>query len=160
MFMSRKRINQIGLCSIAVLTVCMTIGCEKPPGPFVPKSCLAPPIGYCNDHTGHQAGSKPFVMDGTCCCTPTPKLMAKLHADGFCKGMDAEDLKAAYRKAGIALKGPGHTYCNGLCDHGPHVVLGGKCMSPPRPGTAYYDKVVCPNSYKHPTAQPEAVVGR
>jgi len=86
--------------------------------------------------------------------------MAKLHADGFCQDMDAEGLKARYRKEGIALKGPGHMHCNGLCSHGPHVVLGGKCMCPPRPGTAYYDKVVCPDCHEYATTQPAEIVRR
>ena len=47
-----------------------------------------------------------------------------------------------YEKAGIVLACPGHMHCNGLCKAGPHVVLGGKCMCPPTPGTDYYEKVV------------------
>ncbi len=143
MFMSHRNNKQIGLWTILILAGCMIAGCQQIPGPFVPKNLIAPPITNCNDYSGHQAGSKPVVMGGSCCCTPTPELMAKLHADGHCLNMDASALKATYQKAGIALKGPGHTYCNGLCDSGPHVVLGGKCLAPPRPGTNYYEKVIC-----------------
>jgi hypothetical protein len=129
------------LFGIVVILVAMIAGCETAPGPFVPKARISPQVVYCNDNTGHNAGSKPWVMGGTCCCTPSDALMDQLHKDGFCQGMNADDLTARYKAAGIALKGPGHQYCNGLCDHGPHVVLGGKCMCPPTPGTEYYEKV-------------------
>ena len=121
----------------------LPVGCETPPGPFVPKAAVAPEVIHCNDYTGHKAGAKPFVMGGSCCCTPTEELMAKLHADGLCTGMTADDLKAEYEKQGIVLAGPGHQRCNGLCAAGPHVVLGGKCMCPPSPGTDYYEQVTC-----------------
>lgn len=130
------------LVLVAVLALVALCGCEAPPGPFVPKAAVAPEVVYCNDHTGHKAGSKPFVMGGCCCCTPTPELMPKLQADGFCAGMTAEDLREEYAKVGIVLAGAGHERCNGLCEAGPHVVLGGKCMCPPTPGTEYAEQVV------------------
>jgi hypothetical protein len=68
--------------------------------------------------------------------------MEQLHRDGFCKEMDTQALALAYQQAGIALRGPGHMNCNGVCSHGPHVVLGGKCMCPPTPGTVYFEQVV------------------
>ena len=118
------------------------VGCEVPPPPYVPKARIAPEVVYCNDHTGHKGGAKPWIMGGTCTCTPTKELMKQLHADGFCLGMTADDLRAMYEKAGIRLRAPGHMWCNGMCKAGPHVVLGGKCMCPPTPGTEYYEKVV------------------
>ena len=138
--MHRHPISEI-LVLVGVLAL-VAIGCEKPPGPFVPRSATAPGVTYCNDHTGHKPGNKPFVMGGTCCCTPTEALMAKLHADGFCTGMTAENLREAYGEAGIKLAGPGHEHCNGLCETGPHVVMGGKCMCPPTPGTEYGELVI------------------
>ena len=117
-------------------------GCEKPPGPFVPKAAVPPKIVHCNDHTGHVPGSKPWVRGGTCCCTPSEPLMQLLHKDGFCTGMTADGLRREYEAKGIALRGPGHMFCSGLCERGPHVVLGGKCMCPPTPGTDYYERVV------------------
>ena len=136
---SRKLGRRILLAS-ALGALCST--CAQIPKPFVPKSSTAPPIVYCNDATGHKPGAVPWVLGGTCCCTPTDELMAKLHADGICVGMDAAALRAKYEEAGIALRGPGHQWCNGSCPSGPHVVLGGKCMCPPTPGTEYYERVV------------------
>jgi hypothetical protein len=117
-------------------------GCAAPPGPYVPKAANPPAIVFCNDNTGHVKGSKPWIGGGTCCCTPTEELMAKLHEDGFCAGMTADNLLDQYEKAGVSLAEKGHQWCNGLCPSAPHVVLGGKCMCPPTPGTQYYEKVV------------------
>ena len=139
--MSQRASN---VSAILILAVAIFLaGCEKPPPPpYVAKSITPPAVVYCNDNTGHKAGSKPFVMGGTCCCTPTDELMDQLHKDGYCVGMSTQDLTDEYTKAGIALKSPGHERCNGLCPSGPHVVLGGKCMCPPTPGTQYYEDVV------------------
>ena len=126
-----------GICMLAAF-----VGCEAPPSPFVPKQAVAPKVVYCNDHTGHKAGAKPWIMGGTCTCTPSAELMRKLQADGFCQGMSADRLRAMYEKQGIALRGDGHMWCNGMCEAGPHVVLGGRCMCPPTPGTEYYEKVI------------------
>ena len=139
---SQHGIHAILLAAAALVATLLAPGCETPPPPFVPKADLAPQVVYCNDHTGHVAGSRPWILGGTCCCTPTDALMAQLHRDGFCQGMSAEDLAKLYEAKGIALRRPGHEHCCGLCDKGPHVVLGGKCMCPPTPGTDYYEKVV------------------
>lgn len=128
--------------AVSLLLMIVVSGCAQLPRPYVPKGRIAPEIVYCNDHTGHKAGSKPWVLDGTCCCTPDDKLMARLHADGFCLGMDAEELRRLYREEEIKLRGPDHQWCNGFCESGPHVVLGGKCMCPPTPGTTYYERIV------------------
>lgn len=136
---SAKKIRIIVSCAVMVAFVA---GCEAPLVPYVPKALVAPQVVHCNDHTGHKAGSKPWIMGGTCTCTPTDTLMTQLHADGFAKGMSTADLRAMYEKEGIKLRGPGHMWCNGICDAGPHVVLAGKCMAPPVPGTEYYERVV------------------
>ena len=120
----------------------LSIGCEAPPPPYVPKALHAPPVIHCNDYTGHKAGTRPWIMGGTCTCTPTQELMEQLNRDGFCTDMTADSLRARYVKAGIKLRGPGHMRCNGICQAGPHVILGGKCMCPPTPGTAYYERII------------------
>lgn len=138
--MSMSPRNEIILFALC-LTVAVIAGCQAPPPPYVARQACTQVV-YCNDYTGHKPGSKPWIMGGTCCCTPSDELMAQLHRDGFCLDMTAEQLADAYRAKGIALRGKGHEHCNGLCVHGPHVVLGGKCMCPPTPGTEYYDRVV------------------
>ncbi len=122
----------------AAWTLC---GCETPPGPFVPKPTSAK-IVYCNDYTGHQAGAKPWIDGGTCCCTPSDELLAQYQRDGFCQGETLDQLIARYQAKGIKLAGPGHRHCSGLCEASPHVVLGGSCMAPPTPCTGYYDRIV------------------
>ena len=135
------------LCRLFALSAIMggvsMLGCAKPMPPYRAKSSQPPaPLKYCSDFTGHQKGAQPFVQGGTCCCTPTESLMAKLHADGFCTGWNAEQLQKAYEEKGIVnANNPAHHRCNNSCDHVPHVVLGGHCMSCPIPATANYEKV-------------------
>lgn len=140
--LSRTRISEWGVAATVALLAVSGCGTPPLPDPYVPRSAVAPEIVHCNDHTGHKSGAKPWILGGTCCCTPTPELMAALHRDGICVGMTAEDLRAKYQSAGIKLRSPDHDHCNGLCERGPHVVLGGKCMCPPTPGTEYYERVV------------------
>lgn len=139
MFISPR--NKIILAAIGLAFVAITTGCQSPPPPYVARPVCSKVV-YCNDYTGHQTGSKPWVLGGTCCCTPSEELMTQLHRDGICTDMDADQLADAYKAKSIALRGKGHQHCNGLCADGPHVVLGGKCMCPPTPGTEYYDRVI------------------
>lgn len=118
------------------------VGCAaKPPPPYVPAHRDQPAMAHCFDGLPHMDGSLPWILGGSCCCTPSEQLMAKLHADGLCQGMDAQALIALYHEKGIQLA-TDHAGCNNLCQHGPHVVKGGKCMVPPTPGTRNYEEVV------------------
>jgi hypothetical protein len=69
--------------------------------------------------------------------------MAQLHKDGHCTNMNKNDLQALYEKEGIVLRKPGSNdfHC-GLGPGGEHVVLGGKSLIPPEPGTVYFERVV------------------
>ena len=115
-------------------------GCAAKERPFEPKSAARPAPVYCFDAVGHTPGTKPFILGGTCCCTPTQALLDRYHADGLLLDMTLEDLRHAYEERGIktALD---HTACNNLCTWGPHVVKGGQCLVPPTPGTANFEEV-------------------
>jgi hypothetical protein len=118
------------------------VGCITPPPPYVPvQSGDPPPVAHCIDGVPHIAGAEPWVFGGKCCCTPSIQLMQKLHADNKCVDMDATALADKYHESGIQLA-LDHKRCNNLCEHGPHVVKGGKCMAPPTPGTWNYEEVV------------------
>jgi len=95
---------------------------------------------YCFDSVGHTPGSKPFIVGGTCCCTPTRELMDKYHKDGLLKDMELKGLLALYEQKGIktALD---HKGCNNLCQWGPHIIKGGNCMVPPTPATHNFEEV-------------------
>lgn len=131
--------NKKGIFCVS-LTLLILAGCASV-GPYVAKKETPPPIKYCNDYTGHTKGSKPFILGGTCCCTPTQKLINAYHADRVCLDLDLDGLIALYKEKGIktALD---HQGCNNLCQWGPHVVKGGKCMVTPTPGTKNYEEVV------------------
>lgn len=104
------------------------------------KSVQSPPIKYCNDATGHTPGAKPWILGGTCCCTPSPELMELYHKDGIALDLTYEDLVRMYNSAGITTD-LDHKGCNNMCDHGPHVIKGGKCMCTPTPGSKNYEEV-------------------
>jgi len=131
---SFKRLNMRRLSGVLV-GLALLAGCETIPQPYVPKPSTPPAVAHCNDYTGHLKGATPWALGGGCTCTPSPTLMAKLHADGICPELDEAGLRKLYLDKGIVLRGPKHRYCNGMCSAGPHVVLGGRCMAPPTPGT-------------------------
>ena len=122
-------------------------GCSHKPtkyfvNPYVAKSLNPPEIKHCFTTIGHKPGTKPFIHGGTCCCTPTPELMEQYHADGFLLDMDVDDLIAEYEQRGIILEHDDGWQCNNMCDSGPHLVFGGKCMVPPTIGTQNYENVI------------------
>ena len=98
-------------------------------------------VAYCNDHTGHVPGSIPFVLGGTCCCTPTQELIDAYHRDGLLPDYDLSRLIQLYEGLGIQTVRD-HRDCNNQCSWGPHVLQGGKCMVPPTPGTQHYEEII------------------
>ena len=124
-------------------------GCIQPPPPYVPAYAQRPAMAHCFDEVPHIPGSKPWILGGRCCCTPSDQLMDKLHADGFCLELDIEGLIALYHEQGIQLA-IDHQGCNNLCEYGPHVTKGGKCMVPPTPGTRNYQEVVTGEVMRQP----------
>lgn len=122
-------------------------GCSSKPtqyyvNPYVAKSLTPPEIKHCFITIGHKKGTKPFIYGGTCCCTPTHELMEQYHADGYLLDMNVEDLLAEYEIRGIVLEHGEGWQCNNMCDSGPHLVFGGKCMVPPTVGTQNYENVI------------------
>lgn len=111
------------------------------PGRMVRKTETAPPLKHCVDATGHQRRAKPFILGGTCCCTPTAKLVEEYHKDGLLLDYEITRLKSAYDERGIKTD-LDHRGCNSLCPYGPHIVKGGKCMATPTPGTRNYEEVI------------------
>ena len=130
----------------AVLWLWTSPGCGPKEPPFQPKSTEPPAVRYCFDSIGHQAGARPWILGGTCCCTPTAQLLNRYQADGYCQGMSYDELMALYHRRGIetALD---HKGCNNKCQWGPHVLWGGKCMVPPTPGTENYEQIASGMAY-------------
>ncbi len=108
---------------------------------FVAKSETPPAIRYCFDSVGHIAGSKPFILGGTCVCTPTPELLKTYQRDGYLPGYSYEGLLNLYKKRQIKTAHD-HQGCNNFCQWGPHLVKGGSCMVPPTPGTQNYEEIL------------------
>lgn len=143
MFSRRGFLGYLGMATIGLLA-----GCGTPPtkyffNPYVGKGIQPPEILHCFDTIGHKRGTYPFVLGGTCCCTPTPSLLEIYHEDGFLiEYTSVEELEKVYADKEIVLRHPEGWNCNNLCDQGPHVVFGGKCMVSPVVGTQNYENVV------------------
>ncbi len=129
------------LLGLVALFVFGLTGCGPAKIPFAAKSAESPEPIHCFDAVGHMDGSQPYILGGTCCCSPSPELMEKYHHDGFLQDMEYEDLVGAYAERGIQLASASHLCCNNLCEHGPHIIKGGKCMVSPNPGTINFEEI-------------------
>lgn len=131
------------LAMVGVAALGLSAGCEAPyrPLPYAPKAPVAPKMLACHDGVGHVQGNKPWVLGGTCCCTPTRENYERHVADGTIeRSMSYEQYLALYAGKGVATD-LDHKGCGNLCQKGPHVLLGGKCMATPTPGTWMYERV-------------------
>ena len=140
------------LCSIVLLAGCAK---EARYTLVLPKE-TSPPVAYCFDTVGHTPGAKPWVLGGTCCCTPSEKVLNDYKKGGHvAQDMTLDGLKALYEAKGIktALD---HQGCNNMCKWGPHVVKGGKCMVPPVPMTMNYEEIFS-GTFKKPEEQGKKV---
>lgn len=129
--------------AIAAALMFLSSACETPyrPVPYVAKPRTAPVQLICHDAVGHVRGSRPWVLGGTCCCTPTRANYELHRSDGTIDAaLSYDEYLGLYRDRGITTD-LDHRACGNLCANGPHVVLGGKCMSTPVPGTAFYERV-------------------
>ena len=140
--MNPSRINLMHLRLFSPIVLALFLaGCTTPEVPFVADKGPRPAPVYCFDSVGHTPGSKPFIMGGTCCCTPTQALMDKYHADAQLQDMQLAGLLALYEERSVKLLSDTHKGCNNLCQWGPHIVKGGKCMVPPTPATFNFEEV-------------------
>ena len=125
------------------LLMLLFAGCASVPSMQL-RSTEAPDAVYCNDMTGHFPGAKPWILGGTCCCTPTEEMFQIYQSEGTIPaGMDYRAFLQEFSKKDIVTDlTPGYKGSNNYDDHGPHVVLGGHSMVTPVPGTYNYECVV------------------
>ncbi|MBM4017160.1 MAG: hypothetical protein FJ288_02350 [Planctomycetes bacterium] len=118
-------------------------GCQPAyrPMPYMPKPLTAPQPLACHDAIGHITSNKPWVLGGTCCCTPTAANFAIHRNNGTVdKSMTYEAYLALFKEKGVVTD-LDHKGCGNVCTSGPHVLLGGKCMATPAPGTWMYERI-------------------
>lgn len=131
--------------ALLLLLTLLTTGCAvqqtRSYAPFRPKPDQPPAIHFCFDTVGHIAGTKPYILGGTCVCTPTEALLKDYQAHGYFVGMSFDELLQRYRDLGVQTARD-HQGCNNMCVWGPHLVKGGHCMVPPTPGTTNYEEVL------------------
>jgi|WetSurMetagenome_2_1015567.scaffolds.fasta_scaffold96302_3 hypothetical protein len=134
-----SRPGQALAASVFLMVTFMT-SCTPPP--FNARSLDAPPIKYCNDITGHRRGASPIVLGGTCTCTPTEKHYRRcINEKTIANNMTYAEFLQLYESRGYKTD-LDHRGCNNMCEWGPHVVFGGRCMATPTPGTLNYERVV------------------
>ena len=138
------------LCLIAAISL---TGCGAPP--HTPKPTVAPDIVHCFDTVGHRTGAKPWLLGGTCCCTPSQAVLEDWQQHGYFVGKTVQEVIDMYNQEGIQLACD-HQGCNNACQHGPHVIKGGKCMAPPTPGTENYEEVLFGMTYVPKAEAPKA----
>lgn len=128
----------------AFLLIIFLVGCAAPKRQVSIKSSSAPEAVYCNDATGHFTNAKPWISGGKCCCTPTRDMFAVYQSEGTVEaGVTYEQFMALFTEKGIVTDlDSGYIGSNNRDDHGPHVVLGGKSMVTPTPGTYNFEAVV------------------
>lgn len=137
---SRRSIARTVIVSFwLLLTVSTLFGCAT--REHVAKPAIAPDIVNCFDTVGHCSGAKPWLLGGTCCCTPSEQVLTDWQKQGHFAGQTVRQVMNLYHEQGIQLASS-HRDCNNACKHGPHVVKGGKCMTPPTPGTENYEEVL------------------
>jgi len=157
----RRSLAAVLWVGVAVLFSAIGCGPAYRPLPYKPAADDASlKILACHDGVGHIVGHKPWILGrqasassprgeaaglpspgGTCCCTPTPENYALHVSQGTIdRTMSYEQYLALYKERGIVTD-LDHKGCGNLCDHGPHVLLGGRCMATPTPGTLMYERV-------------------
>lgn len=129
------------IAAAGALAVAAGCGPTYRPLPYISKAAQAPQPLACHDGIGHIQGNKPWILGGNCCCTPTPANFELHQAQGTIdKSITYEAYLALYKQKGVTTD-LDHKGCGNLCDHGPHVLLGGRCMATPTPGTWLYERV-------------------
>lgn len=91
----------------------------------------------CLDGAPCPEGMQPWVLGGTDCRNPTPEVIAEWQARGFFTGATADDVVAKYREKGVVLAFDADL---SKCDR--HVLLGGNCLVPPRPGSPLWLRIM------------------
>ena len=127
---------------VSLVLVMLASACQPyKPMPYVPAPDTIPSPVICHDGTGHNADFKPWILGGKCCCTPTEENYRQHVTNKTVEGsVTYEQYLKLYSEKGIVTD-LDHRDCGNYCQKGPHVVMGGKCMSTPVQGTDMYEKI-------------------
>ncbi|MFW5652665.1 MAG: hypothetical protein ACOC0P_01355, partial [Planctomycetota bacterium] len=94
-------------------------------------------IVHPNDVTGPIVGTFPWILGGTCVCTPSPEVLATYQAGGYLLDYNLEELRDLYRAEGIVfdpLPLTAETQATWI-----HVLRGGRLLQAPIPGSAGFE---------------------
>lgn len=145
--MNRREFLCVTTGALTSTILSMIGGCAPPQtkyyfNPYKAKKLNSPEVIHCFSTIGHKRGTQPFIMGGTCCCTPTQDLLDIYHEDGILLDYDLSKLLDEYEQKGIVLEHENGWQCNNQCAQGPHIVFGGKCMVAPTLGTQNWENVI------------------
>ncbi|UCG52685.1 MAG: hypothetical protein JSW58_03810 [Candidatus Latescibacterota bacterium] len=140
-FSREDLIGMSGPAKLVTLALTVLIGCAPAGVVLVDKPMVPPPSVACCVAVGHDPDNVPFILGGECFCTPSHRLVEEMHGAGKHLDVDYAKLVQMYKAAGITTD-LDHRGCNNLCENGPHVAFGGKCMATPTPGTKNYERVI------------------
>ena len=128
---------------ISLIAILVISSCAAPPKLNM-KPPTPPNVIYCIDPIGHIPGTSPWILGGTCCCTPTERMFNIYKKEGtISANMTYQQFLNLFKEKDIVTDlDPEYRGSNNRDDHGPHVVFGGKSMVTPTPGTDNYEEVI------------------
>jgi len=103
------------------------------------REAVARPVAHPNDVTGPVAGTFPYILGGTCVCTPSPEVLATYHAGGYLLDFNLEDLLDLYRAEGIVFDPL--PYSLETAATWSHLLRGGRLLQAPIPGSAGFEEL-------------------
>lgn len=92
-------------------------------------------VSYCSDSYDRDQPHVPFILGGTCCCTPTYDRLREAQQQGLVPGLDLAHLMDLYRQEGILIEGKDDG------EPGLHVLEGGNWLYSPIPGTVGFARL-------------------
>lgn len=105
---------------------------EPPPQAY---TSAWPRVMHPNDVTGPIAGTYPYILGGTCVCTPTAEVLATYQAGGFLRDVTLSELEMLYQAERIGINRP----LARKHDAYRHVLRGGHMMYTPHPGSSGFE---------------------
>lgn len=100
---------------------------------------LNQPVIHPNDHTGPIPGTYPYILGGTCVCTPSYEVLENYQASGYLRNYTLENLLDLYRYEGIIFEP--RPLASDTVDTYRHILDGGKLLYTPIPGSAGYERL-------------------
>jgi hypothetical protein len=97
------------------------------------------PVVHPNDVTGPIVGTYPYILGGTCVCTPTEHVLATYQAGGYLVGWELQELIDLYTEERIVFSPLPASGKNNKTYH--HILRDGRLMYTPVPGSFGFEQL-------------------